>query len=190
MDDFKEDLINACNTLKQGGVILYPTDTVWGIGCDATNVEAIGRIYDLKKRTDNKTMLVLVDSFDRLYSYVSEVSDVAYDLTELAEKPLTIIYEGARNLAKNIVGEDNSIGIRITKEVFSNQLCRQFRRPIVSTSANISGQPSPAFFKDISDEIKTGVDYIVKYRQNDNHPCKPSSIIRLNKNNTFRIIRR
>lgn len=184
-----EDLKKALETLQKGGIILYPTDTVWGLGCDATNEEAVKRIYELKRRSDAKSMLVLVDSASRIESYVREVPDMAWDLIEVTDKPLTIIYPEAKNLAKNLLAEDGSIGIRVSGELFSKMLCAQFKRPIVSTSANISGQPSPAIYAEISDEIKQSVDYIVQYRQDDRTPAKPSSIIKLDIGNVVKIIR-
>lgn len=184
-----EDLKKALETLQKGGVILYPTDTVWGLGCDATNEEAVKRIYELKRRSDAKSMLVLVDSANRIESYVREVPDMAWDLIEVSDRPLTIIYPEAKNLAKNLLAEDGSIGIRVSGEQFSKMLCARFKRPIVSTSANISGEPNPAFYAEISDEIKQSVDYIVQYRQDDRTPAKPSSIIKLDIGNVIKIIR-
>ena len=177
--DFREDLKRACEVMQKGGVILYPTDTIWGIGCDATNPEAVKRVYDIKKRADSKAMLVLVDSTVKVNFYVSDVPAVAWDLIEFTTKPLTIIYDGARNLAENLLAEDGSVGIRVTAEEFSKQLCFRFRKAIVSTSANISGQPSPANFSEISEEVKQAVDYIVEYRQDEVGHSKPSSIIKL-----------
>lgn len=149
--------------MSEGGVILYPTDTIWGIGCDATNEEAVRRVYEIKQRSDSKAMLVLVDSPVKVDFYVQDVPEVAWDLIELADKPLTIIYSGARNLAPNLLAEDGSVGIRVTSEAFSKRLCQQFRKAIVSTSANVSGQPSPGNFSEISEDIKSAVDYIVGY---------------------------
>jgi L-threonylcarbamoyladenylate synthase len=190
MENFNEDIQCACDVLKKGGIILYPTDTIWGIGCDATNEEAVRRIFNLKQRADQKAMLVLIDSSAKLNTYVSEVPDMAWDLTELAEKPLTIIYPEGKNLAQNLLGEDHSIGIRITNEPFSQKLCERFRKPLVSTSANISGQLSPSSFDEISEEVKSGVDYIVKYRRNEKIKSKPSGIIRLGIDNSIQIIRK
>ena len=175
--------------MHEGGIILYPTDTIWGIGCDATNEDAVRRVYEIKQRADSKAMLALVDSPVKVDFYVNEVPPIAWDLIELTDKPLTIIYSGARNLAPNLVAEDGSIGIRVTREVFSQQLCRQFRKAIVSTSANISGQPAPANFSEISDEIKKAVDYIVSFRQEDTSRPKASGIIKLEKNGVIKIIR-
>jgi len=184
-----EEIIKALEVLRSGGIILYTTDTVWGLGCDATDENAVKRIFEIKKRADAKAMLVLIDNPGKLQSYVDEVPDIAWDLIEMAEKPLTIIYPQARNLASNLVAEDKSIGIRITKEEFSRKLCAQFRKPIVSTSANVSGEPTPSNFSQISNEIKAAVDYVVDFRQNDVSQPKPSSIIKLGKGNLFKLIR-
>jgi L-threonylcarbamoyladenylate synthase len=190
MENYTEDIKNACKVLNEGGLILYPTDTIWGIGCDATNEAAVRRIYELKKRTDRKAMLVLIDSVAKIDRYVSDAPDIALELIELSDKPLTIIYPGGKNLAVNLLGEDGSIGIRVTKEIFSNELCRYFRRPVVSTSANISGQPSPSLFGDIPDEVKDGTDYIVNYRRNEKTKRQPSGIIRFSADHTIHIIRK
>lgn len=175
--------------MREGGVILYPTDTIWGIGCDATNEDAVRRVYEIKQRQDSKAMLVLVDSSVKVDFYVRDVPEVAWDLIDLADKPLTIIYSGARNLAANVLAEDGSVGIRVTNEDFSKRLCQQFRKAIVSTSANISGQPSPKNFSEISEEVKSAVDYIVGYRQEEMSNPKPSSIIKLDKGGVIKIIR-
>lgn len=175
--------------MREGGVILYPTDTIWGIGCDATNEDAVRRVYEIKQRQDSKAMLVLVDSSVKVDFYVQDVPEVAWDLIDLADKPLTIIYSGARNLAANLLAEDGSVGIRVTNEDFSKRLCQQFRKAVVSTSANISGQPSPKNFSEISEEVKSAVDYIVGYRQEEMSNPKPSSIIKLDKGGVIKIIR-
>lgn len=175
--------------MREGGVILYPTDTIWGIGCDATNEDAVRRVYEIKQRQDSKAMLVLVDSSVKVDFYVQDVPEVAWDLIDLADKPLTIIYSGARNLAENLLAEDGSVGIRVTNEDFSKRLCQQFRKAVVSTSANISGQPSPRNFSEISEEVKSAVDYIVGYRQEEMSNPKPSSIIKLDKGGVIKIIR-
>lgn len=184
-----EEIKKACQVMREGGVILYPTDTIWGIGCDATNEEAVRRVYEIKRRADSKAMLVLVDSAVKVDFYVQDVPEVAWDLIELADKPLTIIYSGARNLAPNLLAEDGSVGIRVTGEEFSKRLCQQFRKAIVSTSANVSGQPSPQNFSEISDEIKAAVDYIVDYRREETTQARPSSIIKLDKGGVIKIIR-
>lgn len=186
----QDDIKKAIEVLKNGGIILYPTDTIWGIGCDATNEEAVKRIYELKQREDSRSMLVLIDNPAKLQTYVMEVPEIAWDLIDLTDKPLTIIYDGAKNLATNLVAYDGTIGIRITDEIFSIKLCQQFRKPIVSTSANVSGDPSPARFSKISPIIKNGVDYIVSYRQKENKVAKPSSILKLENNGTIKIIRK
>ena len=175
--------------MREGGVILYPTDTIWGIGCDATNEDAVRRVYEIKQRQDSKAMLGLVDSSVKVDFYVQDVPEVAWDLIDLADKPLTIIYSGARNLAANLLAEDGSVGIRVTNEDFSKRLCQQFRKAVVSTSANISGQPSPRNFSEISEEVKSAVDYIVGYRQEEMSNPKPSSIIKLDKGGVIKIIR-
>ena len=184
-----EDIKEACQVMREGGVILYPTDTIWGIGCDATNEDAVRRVYEIKQRQDSKAMLVLVDSSVKVDFYVRDVPEVAWDLIDLADKPLTIIYSGARNLAANLLAEDGSVGIRVTNEDFSKRLCQQFRKAIVSTSANISGQPSPKNFSEISEEVKSAVDYIGGYRQEEISNPKPSSIIKLDKGGVIKIIR-
>lgn len=188
-ENYREEIKQACDVLHRGGVILYPTDTVWGIGCDATNEEAVRRVYEIKRRADSKAMLVLVDSDVKVQGYIREVPTVAWDLIELAEKPLTIIYDGARNLAANLVADDGSVGMRVTREEFSRQLCFRFRKPIVSTSANISGEPSPRSFAEISEEIKQSVDYIVAVRQNEPPCATPSSIVKLGAGGLVKVIR-
>lgn len=186
----QDDIKKACEVLRKGGIILYPTDTIWGIGCDATNEEAVKRIYGLKQRDDSKSMLVLLDNPAKLQTYIKDVPDIAWDLIDLTDKPLTIIYDGAKNLAANLIAEDGSIGIRITAEKFSMELCRQFRKPIVSTSANISGEPSPASFSQIGQTIRDGVDYIVAYRQKEQSKAQPSGIVKLTKDGSIQIIRK
>ena len=186
----EEDIKKCIEVLNRGGIILYPTDTIWGIGCDATNADAVKKIYELKKRVDNKAMLILLDSDCKLDRYVRDVPNVAYELLEAAVSPLTIIYDNGYNLAPNLLGENNSIGIRITNETFSQTLCRRFRRPVVSTSANISGEPSAKNYNQISQEIKSGVDSIVQYRQADNRENTASSIVKLGADSTIKIIRK
>jgi len=171
-------------------VILYPTDTIWGLGCDATNPEAVKRIYEIKKREDSKSMLVLMENPALLERYVDEVPDVAWDLVEISTTPLTVIYPGAKNLAANLIAGDGSVGIRFTREEFTSRLLQRFRRPIVSTSANISTEKAPAFFDEISDEIKEQVDYIVEHRQDDVTPAQPSGIIKLGPGGQIDIIRK
>ena len=185
-----DDIKKALEVLKNGGVILYPTDTIWGIGCDATNEKAVSRIYKIKRREDSKSMLVLMENPALLDRYVDDVPEIAWDLVEISTTPLTVIYPNAKNLAPNLIAEDGSIGIRFTKESFTSQLLQRFRRPLVSTSANISGEKSPAFFAEISEEIKKQVDYIVEYRRDDSTPAQPSSIIKLGPGGRIDIIRK
>lgn len=184
-----EDIKEACKVLRAGGVILYPTDTIWGLGCDATDSNAVKKIYEIKQRVDSKAMLVLVDNIGKIQTYTEHMPDIAWDLIEMSEKPLTVIYPKARNLAPELSAEDGSVGIRVTKENFSRKLCETFRKPVVSTSANISGQPSPGNFSEISFEIKQAADFIVSYRQNEKSRPKPSGIIKLGEGGLIRIIR-
>lgn len=184
-----EDMAQAVEVLKRGGLVLYPTDTVWGIGCDATNSEAVKRIYELKKRVDSKSMLVLVGSEGELQRTVEMVPDAAWMLIDAAVKPLTIIYDHPKGVAPELLAEDGSMGIRITNELFSKTLCQRLRRPLVSTSANISGHMTPRNFAEIEDEIKNGVDYVVKYRCNDSTPHKSSDIIKVTDSGVVKVIR-
>ena len=186
----EDDIKKACEIMEKGGIILYPTDTIWGIGCDATNEDAVKRVYEIKKRIDSKALIVLVDKPVKVEFYVREVPEIAWNLIDVADKPLTIVYPNARNLATNVLADDGSVGIRITQETFSRKLCERFRKAIVSTSANISGEPSPHFFGEISEEIKNAVDYIVDYRRNDHNPAAPSSIIKLGMGGEIQIIRK
>lgn len=186
---WNDEIRKACEVMQRGGVILYPTDTVWGIGCDATNADAVHRVYEIKRREDSKSMLVLVDSEVKVDFYVEEVPAVAWDLIELADKPLTIIYDGARNLASNLIAADGSVGIRVTREEFSKGLCARFRKAIVSTSANISGEPAAATFAEISSEILSAVDYVVGCRHDEQGGAKPSSIVRLGAHGEIKVIR-
>lgn len=190
----KADLQEALRVLRSGGIIVYPTDTVWGIGCDATNEEAVRRIYALKQREDSKAMLVLLDSPAKLPYYIGEIPETAWALLEATDnaedqKPLTIIYPHARNMARNLIAEDGSVGIRITNEPFSKALCEQLRHPIVSTSANISGHPAAPFYAEIEEAILKGADYVCQFRRDDDCPHEPSSIIKINEDGTFKIIR-
>jgi len=187
---FIEDVKKADDVLRSGGVILYPTDTIWGIGCDATNPAAVKRIYEIKQRQDAKSMLVLMENPNLLNSYISEVPEIAWELIDITDSPLTIIYPGAKNLAANLLAPDGSIGIRITNEAFTQQLIQRFRKPVVSTSANISGQKSPQNFVEISEEIKKSVDYIVEFRRDDLSLSNPSGIIKLGVGGQIEIIRK
>jgi L-threonylcarbamoyladenylate synthase len=185
----KEDIRRAIEVMNQGGIILYPTDTIWGLGCDATNPEAVRRIYEIKQRTDAKALISLVDSETKVQFYVKEVPDVAWDVMELSEKPMTVVFDGGRNLAPNLLAEDGSVAIRITKETFSKELCMRMKRAVVSTSANISGQPAPRCFSEISEEIKKAVDYICTSRQDEPPTQTASSIIKLGAGGEVTIIR-
>ena len=187
--DYAEDLRQAVETLRKGGLILYPTDTVWGIGCDATNAEAVAKVFALKQRAEAKSMLVLVDSSTRAQRYVKDIPDVAYDMFEMADKPLTLILDNARGLADGLVAEDGSVGIRVTNEKFSHDLCYRFMKAVVSTSANISGHPAAAIYPEIEQEIIDGVDYVVRYRRDDTKKSKPSSIVKLKANGEVTVIR-
>ena len=186
----EQDILNAVEVLKKGGVILYPTDTVWGIGCDATNADAVKKVYDIKQRDDKKALICLVDSDARLQRYVRNVPDVAWQLIDCIDKPTTIILDGAVNLAENLVADDGSIGIRITQEPFSKELCYRFQKAIVSTSANISGEPAAQNFKDIAPELLEAVDYVCFSRRQEHQPHQPSSIVKLKADGEVSIIRK
>ena len=186
----EDDIKKAIEVMRKGGIILYPTDTVWGIGCDATNAEAVAKVYALKHRDDSKALICLVDSDNRLQRYVRNVPDVAWQLIEAVEKPTTLILDGAVNLAPNLIAEDGSIGIRITKEPFSHELCYRFQKAIVSTSANVSGEPAAQNYCDISQEILDGVDYVCESRRQEHKPHTPSSIIKLAADGEVKVIRK
>ena len=183
------DMARAVETLRSGGIVLYPTDTVWGIGCDATNPEAVRRIYELKQRTDAKSLPVLVGSEGELQRTVENIPDAAWMLIEAAVNPLTIIYDHPVGLATELLADDGSVGVRITSELFSRTLCQRLRRPIVSTSANISGRKTPATFAEISPEIIDGVDYVVSYRRDDTRRARPSNIIKVSDSDIVKVIR-
>ena len=184
----KEKIHKAVEVMKEGGIILYPTDTIWGIGCDATNEEAIEKIYKLKQRIETKSMLVLVEN-ERMIQNIVEVSSLAWDLIDLSENPLTIIYDDPKNVAKNIIADDNTLGIRMIEPIFLKQLIGKLKHPIVSTSANVSGSASPKNFNEISNNIKNGVDYILDINI-DSNSSKSSSIIKLTKDSKVTIIRK
>ena len=185
----KEDIRRAVEVMNKGGIILYPTDTIWGLGCDATNADAVRRIYEIKQRTDAKALISLVDSETKVQFYVKEVPEVAWDVMELSDRPMTVVFDGGRNLAPNLLAEDGSVAIRITKEAFSKELCMRMKRAVVSTSANISGQPAPRCFAEISEEIKGAVDYICTSRQDEPPTQTASSIIKLGAGGEVTIIR-
>lgn len=186
---FNNDIETCLEKLQQGGLILYPTDTVWGIGCDATDAEAVARIYQLKKRSDTKAMIVLVADEKDILRYVTQPALQIFDYIKGVNRPTTVIYEGAIELADNLLAEDGSVAIRICEDEFCMNLIKRFRKPLVSTSANISGYPAPQCFKDIEPVIINGVDYVVNYRQDDTEYRKPSSIIKWEKDGTLSIIR-
>ena len=189
LSEYRDDIRHAIEVMNKGGVILYPTDTIWGIGCDATNLDAVRRVFEIKKRDDAKALITLIDSEAKLEFYVREVPEVAWQLIDVAERPLTIIYDGARNLAPNLLADDGSAGIRITREEFSRNLCMRMRRAIVSTSANISGEPSPKNFADISPEIIKAVDYVCTSRRDERNNPPASNIIKLGIGGEVKVIR-
>ena len=184
-----EDIRKAVEVLRRGGTILYPTDTIWGIGCDATNADAVRKVFEIKQREDSKALICLVDSEGRLQRYVRNVPEVAWDIIELATRPTTVILNGSNGLAPNLLAEDGSVGLRVTSEVFSQQLCFRFQKPIVSTSANLSGEPSPQTFADIPDAIRNAVDYVCLSRQRDTSRHEPSAIIKLGPGGEVKVIR-
>ena len=185
----QQDIAQAVKVLRDGGVILYPTDTVWGIGCDATNEQAVNRVYAIKRRDDSKAMICLVDSDVRLQRYVRNVPEVAWNVMEYATKPTTVILDDAVNLAPNLVAEDGSIAMRITREPFSKELCYRFQKPLVSTSANISGEPAAQNYRDIAPELLEAVDYVCFSRRQEHKPHTPSSIVKLTRDGIVTIIR-
>jgi len=187
--NFDTDIEEALKALHSGGLILYPTDTVWGIGCDATNADAVSEIYKLKKREDGKSMIVLLANENEIPKYVSDPYPKIFDYIKGIHKPTSFIYEGGINLAKNMIQEDGTVAIRVTSDPFCKQLIKRFGKPVVSTSANISGYPPPAIFEDIDIEIKNGVDYIVQHRQDDLTAAMPSAIVKLNADGSLTIIR-
>lgn len=188
--EYRDDIRHAVEVMNQGGVILYPTDTIWGIGCDATQAEAVRRVFEIKRREEAKALISLVDSEAKVQFYVRDVPDVAWDLMELSERPLTIIYDGARNLASNLLAADGSAAIRVTREAFSRELCMRMRRAVVSTSANVSGAPAPRRFADIPAEILHAVDYVCLSRRDEKNTPPASCIIKLGAGGEVKIIRK
>jgi L-threonylcarbamoyladenylate synthase len=186
---FDDDIKNCIAVLQKGGIILYPTDTVWGIGCDATNEKAVEKIYAVKKRNEEKSMIILVAEEKDILLYTDHPEPLIFDYIKGVHKTTTVIYESAKNLAKNLVNKDGSVGIRIVKDIFCRELIKQFGKPIVSTSSNISGYPPPVFFEDIDSQIKSGVDYIVQYRREDLTPASPSTVIKLGADGKVQILR-
>jgi len=187
---FNEDIRDSLIVLKNGGIILYPTDTIWGIGCDATNPAAVEKIFKIKSRSDNKSLLILADGIQMVERYVTDIPDIVYELTSVSDDPLTIIYPSGKNLAPGVCNEDGSVGIRICHDEFCSELISRFRKPIVSTSANFSGRPSPDNFAGIEPSVINSADYVVKYRQNDRQKHSASPVIKIGQNGTIKIIRK
>ena len=187
--EFETDIVNCLNTLRKGGIILYPTDTIWGVGCDATDPAAVKKIYEIKQRPESKSLIVLLADPRDIYRYISLPEPYIFDYLKTAVRPTTIIYEGAVGLAENLIAADGSIAIRVVKEDFCRNLIKRFGKPLVSTSANISGAAYPRNYLQVPDAIKNGVDYIVKHRQNDFEINAPSTIIKLSNNNEIEFIR-
>jgi L-threonylcarbamoyladenylate synthase len=186
----RDEVVKAFKVVQDGGIILYPTDTIWGIGCDAANTEAVQKIYQLKQRSETKSMIILLDTDNKLASYVQEVPELAYNLIEYAENPLTLVLPGARNISPALIAADGSVGIRVSNHPFCQGLIQRLRRPLVSTSANISGKPSPQYFSQIDQEIIDGVDYVVDVDQHSMEIKTPSTIMRLEPDGRFEFIRR
>ena len=192
MSEYSEDIKAAVEVLRRGGIILYPTDTVWGLGCDATNSEAVKKVFAIKQRADAKALITLVGSLAQLERTVDGIPEVAYQLLEFSDKPITIVYDGvlpSARIAPELLAPDGTIGVRVTNEEFSRGLCRAFGKPLVSTSANISGKPTPENFSEISPELLEAVDYVCKSRRDDKTPSKPSTVMRLSEDGSFKIIR-
>lgn len=185
----QEEIKEIVEILKKGGIILYPTDTVWGIGCDATNAAAVEKIYKLKCRDDSKSMIILVDHVNMIYDYVKEMPDVALQLIEVNDKPMTLVYPQAERLAENVIASDKTVGIRICGDDFCKRIISALKKPIVSTSANISGEPAPSMFSEISETVKSGVDYVAMHRRNDKGKASPSSVIKVELNGEIKILR-
>ena len=188
-NEFGDDIRNALKVLRAGGVILYPTDTIWGIGCDATNAEAVRKIYAIKQRAENTSLIILVNSAGMLTRYVDNPPEVALQMAELTESPLTIVYDRGRSLAEGVASADGSVGVRICADPFCDELITALRKPLVSTSANISGSNAPALFDEISEELKASIDYVCLWRQDDRSRAKASSVIRVSGNGVVKILR-
>ncbi len=186
----RDEIRKCVGILREGGIIVYPTDTIWGIGCDATNRDAVNRIYTIKERDPSKSMLILVDQPGRITGYVLEVPGIAWELLEVNPEPMTLIYPGAKNLAENLPAEDGSIGIRVTEDPFCSNLVRQLGKPIVSTSANFSGAPAPALFEEIDEELLERTDYVADWRREEQIARKPSSVIRVGPGGRIEVIRK
>lgn len=189
MPDYNDDIKNAVETLRRGGVILYPTDTVWGIGCDASDSKAVKRVFEIKRRADSKALIALVGSMAQLERTVESVPDVAAQLIEVSDRPVTVVYDHGRGVTREMLSSDGSLAVRVTSEAFSRALCLAFGRAIVSTSANISGLPAPRFYNEISPEIISAADYVCLSRRNDSKPSKPSMVIKISEGGLFKILR-
>jgi len=189
MNDFSMDIDRCLAVLQIGGLILYPTDTVWGIGCDATNKKAVAKIYDLKQRSESKKMIVLMSTEKEVMQYVTHLDLSLFDYLAATTKPTSVIYDGVIGLAENILGEEGNVAIRICEDPFCKHLIKRFKKPIVSTSANISGDATPTFFSEIGNKIISGVDYVVEYKQDDKAPKEPSSVIKWNDKEGILVIR-
>jgi len=187
--DLENDIQKSLKVLEEGGTLLYPTDTIWGIGCDATNTKAVEKIFTIKSRAEAKSLIILIDHIDKLSTYIEKVPDITADLLASISNPVTIIYSNARKLAANVIASDGTVAIRVVKDDFCTELIRRFGKPIVSTSANISGFEAPVVFSQIVDEIKNSVDYVVVYKQDYFTRVKPSTIIRLRDDGMYTIIR-
>ena len=188
-NEFGTDLSAALKVLRSGGVILYPTDTVWGLGCDTTNAMAVKRIFEIKQRAENKSLIILVNSVAMLERYVSNPPEVALEMAELSERPLTVVYDSGKSLAEGVASADGSVGVRVCTEPFCDALIDYLRKPLVSTSANISGSSAPAIFDEISEEVKAAVDYVCLWRQDDRSRARPSSVIKVSGNGVVKILR-
>lgn len=186
----EEEIIGSLNTLRQGGIILYPTDTIWGLGCDPTNEIAVRKLFRIKSRSENKSLIILVDGLSMIERYVEDIPEIVYELAYASDSPLTIVYPRGKNLAEGVCSEDGSIAIRICRDEFCSKLISRFRKPIVSSSANLSGSPSPANFSEIEKSLIEGADYVVNYRQNDKARYSASPVIRFNQDGTMKIIRK
>lgn len=187
---FQEDINKGLEVLKAGKVLLYPTDTIWGLGCDASNAEAVKKIYDIKGRSESKAMIILIERIEQLRDYVVKVPDIAWDIVDYSEKPLTVVYPKGKNVAHNLLGEDGSIAIRLVRDEFCQALLRKFRKAIVSTSANISGDPSPRFFKEVDPKVIELVDYAVTHRQKDTTPANPSVVMKIELDGEIKFLRK
>ena len=187
---FEEDIKESLNILRKGGIILYPTDTIWGLGCDPTNIIAVEKIFRIKSRSESKSFIILVDGLSMIERYVENIPEIVYELTDVSDTPLTIIYPKGKNLATGVCSKDNSIAIRICHDEFCSELINRFRKPIVSTSANFSGKPSPGNFDEIEKPVIEKVDFVVNYRQNDRSKCLASPVIKVNEDGTIKIIRK